>query len=175
MTTDTALSLADLVLLEDERIAHLLHTRGPDEVQRLRDRTIGELDAALVRLRDCQPFPDDALAARILVALCDVVTRDLATVVHPDDLGLALLLWHDLGTRAPVGCKAPPWTIRAILEWQQGDRRGALRDAWKALEDDPDYTMAGYVVQACRHNLAMPSVWTDGSVVTRRRRLGGAV
>ncbi|HVU72684.1 MAG TPA: DUF4192 family protein [Mycobacteriales bacterium] len=170
----TDITLADLVLLEDERIAHELRTRGRPAVLRLRSITIGEVDAALVRLRDCEPFPDDGLAARILVGLGDVVTRDLATVVHPDDIGVAQLLWHDLATRAPEGYAAAPWTIRAVLCWQQGDRRGALRDAWAALEDDHDYTMAGYLVQACRHDLPMPAEWTDGTVTRRRNRLGGA-
>lgn len=175
MTADTTstLTLSDLLLLEDEHFASELHRHGRTALLRMRSIAAAEVDAAIAGLRDGRPFPDDVLAARLLVALGDVVARDLATVVHADDLPIALLFWHDLATRAPEGYAAPPWSIRAILCWQQGDRRGALRDAWAALEDDPDYSMAGLVVQACRHDLPMPDVWTEGTVVDRRTRLRG--
>ena len=172
MTTDiSSITLADLVLLEHDLILRARASADHRGVRRQRDHTITALDAAMNRLRDRGAHPDDPLAAMLLVGITDVVTRDMATVV--DDVELALRFWLDLATRAPDGYAAPPWAIRAILSWQRGDRRSALRDAWAALEDNPDYTMAQYVVTACRHHVPMPQEWTDGSVDRRRQRLGG--
>jgi uncharacterized protein DUF4192 len=94
------------------------------------------------RLADHQPV-DVADAARLLVLVSLVPTRDVAWAqITRRDAAAHVELWRELVRRAPRDLVPGAASLLAFAAWQAGD--GAL--AWcgldRALEVDPDYSMA---------------------------------
>ncbi|PYC76926.1 DUF4192 domain-containing protein [Streptomyces tateyamensis] len=92
------------------------------------------------------PLLDDERAARLIVALQHRVTRDRgAEYAEPRELAAAQRLWRFLTRR----CVAPyeeyakaPLTLLAWTSWLAGDTATSRVALGRALELDPDYTLA---------------------------------
>src|SRR5260370_9284211 len=62
-------------------------------------------------------------------------------------------LWIDLVRRLPADCVAPPAALLAFTAWQAGDGALASVAIERALEADPDYSMALLVADALHAGL----------------------
>ncbi len=107
--------------------------------------------------------PSDEQTARILAGLRDVRVRDtvLWELAHDTSGQDAVISAMTTALRgAPTGHVAPVATCLAIQHWTRGDgvRANACLD--RAIEDDPDYSLAGMVSTAVGRGLP-PSSWTD--------------
>jgi hypothetical protein len=129
------------VALAATRFADLL-LRSHDEPHRLRTEARWLRRRVRRRVDDLAPIdvPD---AGRLLVLASLVPTRDVAwaQITRPG-ADAHVDLWRDLVRRAPRDLVPGPASLLAFAAWQAGD--GAL--AWcgidRALEVDPDYSMA---------------------------------
>jgi hypothetical protein len=98
-------------------------------------------------------------AGRLLVLASLVPTRDVAwaEITRPT-AAEHVELWRDLVRRAPRDLLPGASSLLAFAAWQRGD--GAL--AWcaidRALEVDPDYSMAHLVADALTRAIP-PGVW----------------
>jgi hypothetical protein len=89
-------------------------------------------------------------AAFLLMAVSNTTIRD-ACAVWDDDAAIAL--WHGLVRIAPTGWVAPAATLLALASYQRGDGTLAQLAADRALDDDPDYTLADMINRALRVGL----------------------
>lgn len=110
-------------------------------------------------LRDHRPLPAvDAgrmLALAAVVSVRDVAWSEMTRATARDHVGL----WRDLVRRCPRQLLPGAASLLAFAAWLAGD--GAL--AWcavdRALEADPDYSMAHRVAD-CLAGAVPPSVWS---------------
>ena len=122
-------------------------------------------DASIDQILDTRQgaAPSDEQAARILAGLRDVRVRDtvLWELAHDTTDQDAVVSAMTSALRgAPTGHVAPVATCLAIQHWTRGDgvRANACLD--RAIQDDPDYSLAGMVSTAVGRGLP-PSSWTD--------------
>ena len=98
-------------------------------------------------------------AGRLLVLASLVPTRDVAWAeISRESASAHVELWRDLVRRAPADLLPGAASLLAFAAWQHGD--GAL--AWcaldRALEADPDYSMAHCIAELLTRAVP-PSVW----------------
>lgn len=134
--------------LRDDDTAGLLRTEARWVQRRIR-----------LHLRDGRPLaaPD---AGRMLALGCVVAVRDVAWSEMTRKTARAhVALWRDLVRRCPPAMLPAAASLLAFAAWLAGD--GAL--AWcavdRALEHDPDYSMA-HRVGDCLASAVPPSVWS---------------
>jgi hypothetical protein len=128
------------------------------------------------RVRDARPI-DVGDAARLLVLAAIKPTRDVAWAeVTRHGAGPHVELWRELVRRAPRDLVPGAASLLAFAAWQAGD--GAL--AWcaidRALEVDPDCTLAQLVAELLTAAVS-PDVWeplTDADLPVLGPRPGGA-
>ncbi|MCW2766863.1 MAG: hypothetical protein JWO11_2822 [Nocardioides sp.] len=104
--------------------------------------------------------PDPADTARLLAAIADRTTRDVAwTLMTQDTAREHVRLWTDVVRRAPGPLVPAPAGLLGFAAWLSG--HGAL--AWcaidRCIEADPDYTMASLIAQVLTRAVP-PSVWS---------------
>jgi hypothetical protein len=102
---------------------------------------------------------DHEEAGRMLVALVSIEVRDVAwSEITRFTAGAHVELWRHLLLRTPVDLAAAPAALLGFAAWLAGD--GAL--AWCAVERcqqaEPDYGLAGLLVQALTAGLP-PTAW----------------
>jgi hypothetical protein len=85
-------------------------------------------------------------AVAVLTALSDVDVRD-ACAIWADEA--AVQLWLDVLPAAPPGWVAPVATLLAVAVYQRGDGALAALALERALTDDPAYSLARLMAQAC--------------------------
>ncbi len=104
----------------------------------------------------------DAEAARLLWGMQQIRVRDAAwSALRRDRARPTVAFWADVVRRSPTWLLAAPATQLGWAAWQAGD--GAL--AWcaidRALDVDPDYTLATLLAEALTRAIP-PSTW-DGA------------
>ncbi|MCD0484652.1 DUF4192 domain-containing protein [Streptacidiphilus sp. ASG 303] len=118
----------------------------PGGARQVGERTGALLDAAMERFRAGADRLDDEEAVRLVLGLQDKRTRDRAAeFAEPTDLAAARRLWLFLARR----CVAPfqdhaaaPLTLLAWTAWLAGDTATTRVALARALDADPDYTLA---------------------------------
>jgi hypothetical protein len=148
VTGDAADSMRDATCAAEERAARLVRRppRSPRPVSRQRALLQPGLTAvtcAIGLYRNGGRFESHEDAAWLALALEDIRIRDDAWArLDPKHRRAHLRLWTELTTLARPGYTAPPATLLAFTAWQDGD--GALANVAldRALEDDPQYSMA---------------------------------
>jgi hypothetical protein len=91
-------------------------------------------------------------AARVLLALQDVLVRDAAFRWFAGNEGrVAQRLWVELTRLAPDDLVAAPATLAAVTAYCQGDGARAAVALDRALAGQPDYRMAVYLKHALRN------------------------
>lgn len=127
-----------------------------------RDAAADRTTALLVS--DADVPVDEGAVIDLLVGLADVRVRDttLWECARLDSPGLARA--HGRLAKAtawaPAGHVAPVATCCAVLAWLQGDGARALIALDRALEDDPEYSLAILVMTAVRGGLP-PTAWRE--------------
>ena len=88
-------------------------------------------------------FQDYDLMARVLGRLSDVQVRDFALGCHNEETYFAYWsMWRDLLLIAPPKFVAPVACLFAALAYENGEGALAQRSLDRALEDDPEYSLA---------------------------------
>ncbi|MFG1923996.1 DUF4192 domain-containing protein [Cryptosporangium sp. NPDC048952] len=93
----------------------------------------------------------DRTIAFVAVALTHLAVRDASFAWTSGPLAdTAVSLWGQIVRRVPAPYAAGPATLLAVSAYRRGD--GALADAClrRALDDDPDYRMAGLVLTSLK-------------------------
>lgn len=131
----------DQVLTQDER---LLARHG----------TIDIINGALADFRNGRPQLTDEIAARIILGLQDLHTRDAAlSTGEESDLPYERQLWGYLARRCvpPHTGKAPPLlTLLGWVAWRQGDTVTASHAFTEAVDIYPGYTLATLLLDGIR-------------------------
>lgn len=130
----------------------------PGEVEPWRDRTAPIVMGWLAGDRD---LTHDELA-RLVVWIADVRVRDMAlwSIARLDDARAALHLLRAAVRLAPDGYVAPVATCAAMTAWFTGDGARAGCALKRALNDDPDYSLATLLDRAVHAGLE-PTLWRD--------------
>jgi hypothetical protein len=115
------------------------------------------VDGAIARQRRGRRLDDDEVAW-LTVALGYIPVRDHAWQRISGDLGRHVALWTDVLRRAEPELAAPPAALLAFAAWRCGEGAVASIALARALEADPDYTMAQLLDQALRGGLS-PMEW----------------
>lgn len=136
------LSLAQGARLTAARSGRAAVERHRDGCSRLLDATVAAVGAGLAPV-------DDETAARLLVALRDLVVRDLAALLaETDQAAAAEELCRDLAARAPQEYLAAPACLLGLYAWYRGDDAAARTGLEAALEATPDYRFAHLLLLA---------------------------
>lgn len=86
---------------------------------------------------------DLKLKARVLGRLSDIQVRDYALGCHnPENLNSYLVMWRELLRIAPPKFVAPVAALFAALAYENGEGALAHRALDRAIEDDPEYSLA---------------------------------
>ncbi|WP_081788735.1 DUF4192 domain-containing protein [Candidatus Blastococcus massiliensis] len=97
---------------------------------------------------DSERLPDDDVA-RILWGLREVAVRDWSLQLSlADDAAAAEVLWTECTRRAPSPLDAAPATLLAVSAWLRGDGAMANIAVDRALDSDPDYSLAALIADA---------------------------
>jgi hypothetical protein len=148
VTGDAADSMREATRAAEKRAARLVRAarRSRRPVSRRRALLQQGLQAvadAISLYRDGGQFESHEDAAWLALVLEDMQVRDDAWArMDPGHRKAHARLWTDLTTLARPGYSAPPAALLAFTAWQDGD--GALANVAldRALEDDPEYSMA---------------------------------
>jgi uncharacterized protein DUF4192 len=106
---------------------------------------------------DARTQLDDSQAARILLALSHIPSRDVAWAhMDPAHADAHIALWTALTRRAPAGLVAAPASLLAFTAWQSGD--GALANVAvdRALADNASYSLARLIRDMVAENTPPP-------------------
>ncbi|MDH6136068.1 hypothetical protein P3T37_005487 [Kitasatospora sp. MAA4] len=113
---------------------------------RLLDRTGRLIDEAVAEFRAGALLLDDERAARLILGLQDKISRDRAAeYAEAAELAPAQRLWRFLARRCVPpfqDCAAAPLTLLAWTAWLAGDSAISRVVLSRALDLDPDYTLA---------------------------------
>lgn len=161
----TSPELAPLIASQVRSLADLGRTpEGHAAMEDWRDEAIAAI------LRDCAqetgPLTDDpaewcAHIARAVVAMGDTRCRDAvlwAMTEEGRDLRQASLFMASVARQAPVGMAAGPASVLAVIMWLSGDGLRASAACRRALQCDPDYSLAVLLDAALSAGLP-PRVW----------------
>ncbi len=112
------------------------------------------LEAGLARRR-----PTDDQALRLAVWATILPVRDaLWELITPDLARDMVGLWSHVARCAPPSISAPSLCLAGFASWLTGDGALALIAAERALAIDPDYTLAGLLVEMLERGVP-PSAW----------------
>ncbi|MCX6433850.1 MAG: DUF4192 family protein, partial [Actinobacteria bacterium] len=130
-----------------------------------RDRSLELVRVALVEPpRVGRTVESPSVIARLLLGLADIRVRDTALwdLAHgeQDDLRRALDVLTQALRAAPEGLVAPVATCVAIVAWQLGDGTRASIAVERALQDEPEYSLAALVSASLRAGLP-PQAWRE--------------
>lgn len=138
-----------------------------------------------LKVLEVERAPSDVDVPRLVVALSDIRVRDtlLWECARADaaELRSALDVLSDAVRGAPDGRLAPAATACAAVAWLLGDGARSLIAVERALNDDPQYSLALLILQSLQAGLP-PDTWREALAgVTREecrfgvgRRAGGS-
>lgn len=143
----------------DRAFAHvrreLVH-RGEDygSLIGLRTESLALLHAARVRFRNGDRDVRHDEAARLVLGLTDIQVRDHAMSWDDADHRPLLALWTALARMSPPPESAVPLTLAAWTAWTGEEPAMARVAVNRALDDNPDYTMAQLLHTAINSTLS---------------------
>ncbi|HEX9553914.1 MAG TPA: DUF4192 domain-containing protein, partial [Streptosporangiaceae bacterium] len=127
---------------------------GDDPFLPIADAGRRSVKQAITRYRRRGALPDDDEIAWLGVTLADLRVRDDAWArMDPQFHDAHQRLWIDLVRRLPADLVAPAAALLAFTAWQAGDGALASVAIERALEADPDYSMALLVADALHAGL----------------------
>jgi hypothetical protein len=118
------------------------------------------VDEANARIGAIAPLDDDAVAWLALL-LVNIPVRDYAWDQVGRDVEGSVGLWTDIVRRVERDLAAAPATLLAFAAWRNGDGAIASIALDRALDADPDYSMAQLLLHGLDNGLP-PSAWLDG-------------
>ncbi|WP_285678946.1 DUF4192 family protein [Kitasatospora phosalacinea] len=144
--------------LEDAGPPFIRELAGPGGRVAAVERTAGLLAEAMAEFRAGARELDSTRTARLLIGMQDKLGRDRAAeYAEPDELAAAQRLWRFLIQRCvdPFGhLAAPPMTLLAWTSWLAGDSATARIVLARALELEPDYTLARLLYESLNCGIA---------------------
>jgi hypothetical protein len=154
VTGDEAEAMGRATHRAEARARRLIRVAGYRPGRKARQRALYgpgllAVTEAITLYREGQSFTSHNAAAWLALVLEDLPVRDDAWARMDPDHGEAhLRLWTDVTHFAQPGYAAAPAALLAFTAWQSGD--GALANIAldRALEDQPDYSMARLLRQA---------------------------
>ncbi len=155
----TGVARLEPILVERElEIDDLLGDANGPGIEQWRDEQVERI-AALI-LEDGELSDDDSVA--VLIGLCDVRVRDTVLwFLSRNDKGFGCLDRLLLTLRlAPNGYVAPIATCAALVAWLLGDGARAMIAIERALNDDPDYSLAALIGGSLAAGLP-PTAWNE--------------
>lgn len=145
---------------------------GRPGLERHRDGCCRLLDAAVAAVGAGLVPVDDETAAGLLVALRDLVVRDLAALIaETDQAAAAEELCRDLAGRAPEEYLAAPACLLGLYGWYRGDGAAARHGLEAALAAEPDYRFAHLLLLALSAHIPVET-WRGlmtGRTIEQRR------
>ncbi|MFJ5885934.1 DUF4192 family protein [Kitasatospora cineracea] len=156
--------------LEDAGPPFVRELAGPGGRTAAVARTAGLIAEAMAEFQSGARELDAARTARLLIGMQDKLGRDRAAeYAEPDELGTAQRLWRFLVQRCVDPFEhlaAPPMTLLAWTSWLAGDPATARIVLARALELEPDYTLAQLLYESLNSGIAPESLLR----VVRRER-----
>ena len=127
---------------------------GGDPLQPLADAGRRSVKQAIARYRRGEQVADHDELAWLGLALADLRVRDDAWArMDPQFNEAHQRLWIDLVRHLPLDFVAPPAALLAFTAWQAGDGALASIAIERALQADPEYSMALLVADALHAGL----------------------
>jgi hypothetical protein len=165
------------------RAAELITGAGtPDRLRPLVQAGRAAVRDAIARYQDGGEITDHDQMAWLIVTVADLRVRDDAWArMAPEHSAAHRRLWTDATRRAAPAYAAAPASLLAFAAWQCGEGALANIAVERALEDDPEYSMAHLIGHALEAGLP-PSVArlpmtpeeVEASYERRERPRGGA-
>ncbi|MFD8482690.1 DUF4192 family protein [Kitasatospora sp. NPDC059673] len=144
--------------LEDAGPPFIRELAGPGGRHSAVERTEELLASAMAEFRNGARELDTRRTARVLIGLQDKLGRDRAAeYAEPHELATAQKLWRYLIQRCVDPFEhlaAPPMTLLAWTSWLAGDPATARVVLARALELDPDYTLAQLLYESLNSGIA---------------------
>ncbi|WP_285738771.1 DUF4192 domain-containing protein [Kitasatospora phosalacinea] len=144
--------------LEDAGPPFIRELAGPGGRVAAVERTAGLLAEAMAEFRAGARELDSTRTARLLIGMQDKLGRDRAAeYAEPDELAAAQRLWRFLIQRCVDPFEhlaAPPMTLLAWTSWLAGDSATARIVLARALELEPDYTLARLLYESLNCGIA---------------------
>jgi Domain of unknown function (DUF4192) len=154
---DAAGSMADAIERARERAGDLIDVAaaaGGDPFLPIADAGRRSVKQAITRYRRGGAVTDQDEIAWLGLALADLRVRDDAWArMDPQFHDAHLRLWTDLVRHLPADFVAPPAALLAFTAWQAGDGALASVAIERALDADPEYSMALLVADALHAGL----------------------
>ena len=155
---DAAGSMAEAMERARERAGDLIDVAaaaaGADPFLPIADAGRRSVKQAITRYRRGGAVTDEDEIAWLGLALIDLRVRDDAWArMEPQFHAAHLRLWTDLVRRLPTDFVAPPAALLAFTAWQAGDGALASVAIERALDADPEYSMALLVADALHAGL----------------------
>jgi hypothetical protein len=153
---------------------------SPESARRVRaavyEAGVLAVDEANARIGAIAPLDDDAVAWLALL-LVNIPVRDYAWDQVGRDVEGSVGLWTDIVRRVERELAAAPATLLAFAAWRNGDGAIASIALDRALDADPDYSMAQLLLHGIDNGLP-PRAWLDvpppGVPRPARRRRSGS-
>lgn len=148
---DSAGSMAQAIQRARDRAGDLIDVSaaGEDPLLPIADAGRRCVKQAITRYRRGGAVADEDEIAWLGLVLADLRVRDDAWArMEPEFHDAHLRLWTDLVRRLPADFVAPPAALLAFTAWQSGDGALASVAIERALDADPEYSMALLVADA---------------------------
>jgi hypothetical protein len=138
-----------------EQVAAAMAGRPAESVA---DVGMADLAPALAAVAARRPLTDD-LSLRLAVWATAVPVRDaLWALITPDTARDMVGLWSHVARCAPPWLSPPSLTLAGFASWLSGDGALALIAAERAHDIDPEYALAGLLLQMLERGVP-PSSW----------------
>jgi hypothetical protein len=181
---DAAGSMAEAIERARERAGDLIDVAaaavGGDPFLPIADAGRRCVKQAITRYRRGGAVSDEDEIAWLGLALADLRVRDDAWArMEPQFHDAHLRMWTDLVRRLPADFVAPPAALLAFTAWQAGDGALASVAIERALDADPEYSMALLLADALHAGLPpsaarLPMTPKQVAASYARRRLPAA-
>jgi len=138
-----------------EQVLALIGNRGDESIA---DVAMADLAPALGAAHAGRRLTDDQ-SLRMVQWVMILPARDaLWALITPASARTMLGLWSHVARCAPPPLAAPALTLAGFASWLSGDGALALIAAERALDIDPEYTLAGLLIQTLERGVP-PTAW----------------
>jgi len=150
--------LIEVEALADQAVSHfagpLVDPATMDVTSLLATHVVPALDD----LRRAKPVPGAQVCRLAYLMTFNPIRDEAWGLITPDNAGEFVRVWLHVARHVPHAWAPPAYSLAAFASWMCGDGAKSVMAAEQALRLDPDYSMAGLMLELATSGVR-PQVW----------------